>query len=133
MCALISVSLGLIPLWLSYQFVRNPQMSDLLGYGLTVFTLNAAIAVGILISAFLAWKGNATAKKSLFALVWLHVIGIVLNNANVLMNPAALGLESLDDRQITKLLMNIGRAAIWLVLIHWYFNTQKAKEYFKGR
>lgn len=128
-CILISISLGLIPLWWVSHFIHDSVEKELLGLNLAALIVNAAIAVGIIVAAFFTWKGKSRAKNILIALVWIHVLGIAFNNAGVLLNPSALGIESLNDRQMTKLLMNIGRAAIWLVLVHWYFNTQKAKEF----
>ena len=104
----------------------------MLGLDSFTFVLSAALAVGIIISAFFTWKGHTKAKKILIALVWVHVIGVVLNNLYFLVNPDLLGVASRNDQFMTKVLMNIGRAVFWLVLMYWYFNTQKAKEYFQG-
>lgn len=132
LCVLVAISLGFIPILVGYTVMQSPEVSGILGLDSFTFVLSAALAVGIIISAFFTWKGDTKAKKILIALVWVHVIGVVLNNVYFLVNPDLLGVASRNDQFMTKVLMNIGRAVFWLVLMYWYFNTQKAKEYFQG-
>lgn len=130
LCVLIVISLGLIPIWFAYWFLTNQELARLTGMNLYAFFGNLVIALGIIVSALFTWKGSNRAKKVLVSLVWVHVAGVVFNNINLLINPSLLGLESLDDRQMAKLFINAGRAIFWLVLLHWYFNTEKAKAFF---
>lgn len=130
LCILVAISLGIIPIWLAYLFFTNQELSSLTGMNLAAFLGNFAISMGIVASAFLTWKGSNRAKTIMFSLVWLHVAGVIYNNINLLIDPSLLGLDALNEKQTTKLLTNIGRSVLWLVLLHWYFSTQKAKTYF---
>lgn len=130
LCILVAISLGAIPIWFAYLFFTNQELSRLTGMNLAAFLGNFTISMGIVASAFFTWKGSNRAKRILFSLAWLHVAGVIYNNINLLVNPSLIGLDTLNEKQITKLLTNIGRSVLWLVLLHWYFNTQKAKAFF---
>ena len=131
LCILVVISLGVIPIWLAYFFFTNQELSSLTGMNLAAFLGNFTISIGITVSAFFTWKGSNRARIVMFSLVWVHVAGVVYNNISLLINPSLLGLDVLNEKQTTKLLTNMGRSILWLVLLYWYFNTEKAKAYFE--
>jgi hypothetical protein len=132
LCVLLVISKGITPLWLSFIFMQSNQMSQLLGMGIGAFAVNALISLGIILAAFFTWEGSVRAKKYLFMFVWANVLGVAFNNISILIDPSALGIESLDQKQLMQLVANLVRSAFWIVLLYWYFNTAKAKEYFSA-
>jgi hypothetical protein len=130
LCVLLVISRGIIPLWLSFIFIQSNQISQLLGIGKGAFAVNTLISLGIILTGFFTWKGSVRAKKYLFIFVWANVLNVVLNNINILIDPSALGIESLNQKQTMQVVANVVRSAFWIVLLYWYFNTAKAKEYF---
>ena len=69
LCVLVAISLGFIPIWVGYTVMQSQEVSRMLGLDSFTFVLGAALALGIIVSAFFTWKGDRKAKKILITFV----------------------------------------------------------------
>jgi len=128
--AIDAFSIGLMPLIMLYIITKDGHLTQILGlnpFG-TISTLILSLA--IFVAAYKTYKRNEKAKKTLIILVALYLVLVGFNNISVMLNPQQLGIEQLTSEQTTKLISNIVRPAILLLINIFYFRSEKAQEFF---
>ena len=122
--------MAIMPLTMLYISVTNVELAKLSQFSSFSIVSTIALSLSIGFYAFKTYKGSNKAKELLLILITIYFALIAFNNLSIFLNPQQFGIEEFSSQESLKIISNIVRPAILLLINYAYFRSQKVKEYF---
>jgi hypothetical protein len=115
---------GLAPMSLTIFILLYEKARSSSGLTLSAAYPSILLWIGVVVSAFLAWRGNNIGRFAFIILVALHHGGIARNNIWGLQE----GIVLPDQQYLTY--GRIIRSVFWIIIIPWYFLSKNARAFY---
>jgi hypothetical protein len=116
-----ALAIGFIPLVGLLILYQNPDAE----ISVVTLTLTAALRLTVIAAAYGTWAGDNTCRLILLHSVTLASLLMIIDSGEWLQE-----LVKTRDIEMIKLVGNIYRGIIWIVINWWYLNRHKTRDYF---